>query len=254
MKTSTVISIFIFFIIFTTSAFADSKSDFEYQHSKYREHISEFLIFKKDYLDTPSLDNQQKALLTAKLAIKARDLTKASFAAYINDLIQHGNLSYSPLVPVRQMLLESQQFFLGESAKSQNIVTTTNLHDFDDYYSKNFPKHEQSIKIGIVAQKIAKLKFLSIQLEKSFTELKTKLPINVSVRVTERVSSLDTDLKIITEKVDAMAEYLVSEENLGNSESEIFFSSKVEQLSEIRQLQLNFIDQLIDLDLNYGKI
>lgn len=248
--------LFLFTILFflVTPVLADSRSDFDYQYGKYRERFSEFLLYKKDYLSTPSLDNQQKALLTAKLSISTRDLTKASFAAYLRDLILLNNLNFPPLIPINKGLIEAQQYFLGEASKGQAIVTLADLDTFDKSYQNSYKKYESFMKLGVVSHKIAKLKNFSLKQGSALVTLKSKLPKNVSVRVTERLESLEKDLTLITEKIDSMANYLISEEGMDNSESEIFFSAKVDQLAEIRALQLDWIEQLIDLDLNYGKI
>ncbi len=248
--------LFLFAVYFflATSVSADSRSDFEYQYSKYREHFVEFSLFKKDYLATSTLDNQQKALLTAKQTINTRELTKASLTSYVRYLISQNNAEYAPLVAVNQGLLAAQQYFLGQAAKGLSIVTLADLNSFDEEYSNSFLQHETSIKVGIVAQKIAKVKSISVEQQKSLDLFKNKVSDNVSVRVTERIESLENNLVSINEKIDSMATYLISKEGMENTESEIFFSAKVEQLSEIRSLQLNWVEQLIDLDLNYGKI
>lgn len=248
------ILLFVFFVISSTFVYADSKSDFDFQYSKYRQSYSEFSLYKKDYLSNPSLDNQQKALLAAKQAISTRDLTKASFAALIRDQIIQNKLNYAPLQPVVGWLLESQQFFLNESSKGQEVVTLANLNDFDEKYLESYLKYEKYLKVGIVAQKVAKLKNLSLQQQNALASQKEKMPESVSVRVTERVSLLESELVAIGEKIDNMANFLISEEGMDNSDSEVFFTSKIEQLIEIRDLQLAWMDKLIDLDLNYAKI
>ncbi len=254
MKLRLVIPTLLLFLIIPVTVFADSRSDFDYQYSKYREHFLEFSLYKKDYLSTQSLDNQQKALLSAKQTVNTRDLTKASFAAYVRDLILQNNLNYDPLIPINKGLLESQQYFLNEASKAQTIVTLADLADFDKSYSSSYQKYEVSIKMGIVAQKIAKLKNLSLQQTEALKTLKGKVESNVSVRVTERINSLETDLGVITEKIDALANLLISPDEMENTQSEIFFNAKIEPLAEIRSLQLDWMDKLIDLDLNYAKI
>jgi hypothetical protein len=248
------IPLFVFFVIFSTSVFADSRSDFDFQYSKYRQSYSEFSLYKTDYLSTSSLDNQQKALLAAKQAISTRDLTKASFAAYIRDLIAQNKLKYEPLLPVSAWLLESQQFFLNEASKGQSVVTMANLNDFDTKYNESFLKYEKYLKVGVVAQKVAKLKNLSLQQQNALNAQKAKMPETVSVRVTERIALLESELTLISEKIDSMANFLISDEGMDNSDSEVFFTSKIDQLIEIRELQLSWMDKLIDLDLNYAKI
>lgn len=244
----------LFLFLSVNLVFADARSDFDYQYSKYRENYAEFLIFKKDYLTQQTLDNQQKALLSAKASITTRDLTKASFAAYVRDLIVQSKIRYEPLNPVNKVLLEAQQFFLSEASKGQSIVTLADLEEFNKKYNETYPQHERSIKLGIVAHKLAKQKSFALQQEVSLANLKVKVANKVSVRVVERIANLEDSLNTIHKKIDDLAIYLTSEESLENTDSEVFFSSKIEVLSETRNLQLDWIEQLIDLDLNYGKI
>lgn len=244
----------VFLMVFPTVAFADSKSDFDYQFSKYREHYLEYTLFKKDYLSNPTLDNQQKALLTIKQSLSARDLAKGAFAAHVRDLILFDKVSYPVLTPIVNGLTSSQAYYQSEAKKSLGLVTLTDVDTYDKDYLKNYLEPEKNIKLGIVASKIAKLKYFLVQEEASLLKLKSKLPDNLSLRVAERLTDLENGLVNISEKIDAMSNLLVSEEGRDNTESEIFYTSKLEPLSEIRTLQLNWLDLLIDLDLNYGKI
>ena len=47
------IPIFIIFLLLPTIVFADAKSDYDYQYTRYRDSYQEFIIFKKDYLTLP---------------------------------------------------------------------------------------------------------------------------------------------------------------------------------------------------------
>ena len=252
-KYSALTALFLFFLA-TQVTFADSRSDFDFQYSKYRQYYSEFSLYRKDYFTNPTLDNQQKALITGKQAINTRDLTKASFASYVKDLILIDNQKYEPMMPIVGNLVTAQQFFLSEAAKGQSIVTVSDMETFNTEYQVAYPVHERSIKVGIVAHKVAKLKYLVNAQQTALKSLKDKIPNTVSVRVTERIAVLEANLQIITEKVDNMATYLNTEESMENADSEVFFTSKVEQLAAIRSLQLDWMEQLIDLDINYGKI
>lgn len=244
----------VFLMFFPVVVFADSKSDFDYQFSKYREHYLEYSIFKKDYLTNPTLDNQQKALLTIKQSLSARDLAKASFATHVRDLITVNKINYPILTPIINNLTVSQNYYQGEAKKSLALVTLADIDTYDKDYSKSYLEPEKNIKLGIVASKIAKLKYFHTQQEEALDKLKTKLPTSPSLRVAERITDLENGLNNISIKINTMSELLVSEEGRDNTESEIFFTSKLEPLSEIRTLQLNWLDLLIDLDLNYGEI
>lgn len=233
---------------------ADSKSDYEYQYTKYRDSYLEFSIFKKDYLNTPSLDNQQKVLLSLKQSLVSRDLAKASLAGYLFDLIQVNKIDYSPMVPILQGLSNSRQYFISKSNDAQSLVTLENLKNYDKEYLKTSIESERYLKFGIVAHKIASLVRIQSELSKALEKLKYKIPNETSARLLERLTELENDHAIINEKIDTIAEYLISEEGQENVDSPIFFTGRIEKLSEIRELQLDWVDKLIDLDLNYGKI
>ena len=234
---------------------ADAKSDFDFQYSKHRESFLEYTLYKKDYLSNPTLDNQQKALLSAKQSTNTRELTRASFVAYLRELILSNQLNGFPLSDnLNANLLVAQQFFLMESQKTLGVVTIADLDKFNQEYIVEYPKHESYLKAGIVGNKLARLKYFARKQDAAIAELKSKIPQDVSVRVFERLNTLDTDLATIHKKIDDLSDYLITKESLENTQSEVFFTSRVEFLADIRSLQLVWMDKLIDLDLNYAKI
>jgi len=248
------LGLFLFFASFTFVS-ADAKSDFDYQYSKHRENYLEYTLYKKDYLSNPTLDNQQKALLSAKQSTNTRELTRASFVAYLRELILLNQLRGFPLADtLNANLLAAQQFFLMESQKTLGVVTIADLDKFNLDYQTEYTKHERYLKAGIVGHKLTRLKYFALKQDEVIKELKNKIPSTVSVRVFERLETLETDLTTIHTKIDNLSNYLITEESMENTQNEIFFSSRVEFLSEIRSLQLTWMDKLIDLDLNYAKI
>ena len=49
-------------------------SDYQYQLDQYRINYAEYQLFKNDYENNPTLNNEQKAVLAAKRAIISREL------------------------------------------------------------------------------------------------------------------------------------------------------------------------------------
>lgn len=249
------IAFIIIFSLAVASVNADAKADFDFQFTKHRESFSEFTLYKKDYLTNPTLDNQQKALLSAKQTTNTRELTRASFAALLRELILMNQLRGNKMADdLNANLFAAQQFFLSESQKSLALVTIADLDAFNASYNIEYPKHDRYLKAGIVGHKLARLKYFALKQDESLQSLKAKIPSDVSVRVFERIAGLENDLKTIHSKVDNLSDFLLTEESLDNTQSEVFFSSRIELLAEIRQLQLSWMDKLIDLDLNYAKI
>ena len=248
------IPIFIIFLLLPTIVFADAKSDYDYQYTKYRDSYQEFIIFKKDYLDTPSLDNQQKVLLSLKQSLVSRDLAKSSLAWYLSDLINLNKVKYKPLDPILTMLSDARLYYLAKANEAQTVVTLSNLKEYDKSYLETSTNPESALRFGIMAHKLAKLVYIQEESLKAYQSLKYKLPDNVSIRVQERLVDLESDWQAINQKIDEIGSYLLSKEGQESVDSPVFFSGKVEKFIEIRELQITWIDKLIDLDLNYAKI
>lgn len=238
-------------LVFSPLVFADAKSDYDYQFGLYRNSYLEFVLLKQDYLQTPSLDNQQKALLSAKQTIRARDLAKASLDLYLIDLINSAHVNYSPIVPIINVLSASRQFFLDQAQLSQSIVTQDDLKKFTEKYLKLVEERDAYSKYGVMAYKIATL--VRIQLD-SITALETiepKLPSPLPSSLALRVQELKDSAKVIDSKIDALANSLNLSEAVGETTTDIFFTNRVEKLVEIRSLQLDWINRLIDIDITY---
>lgn len=241
----------IFMGIFSPLVLADAKSDYDYQYGLYRQNYSEFTVLKKDYLETSSLDNQQKAMLAAKQSIIGRDLAKASLSWYLADLIKISNIDYPPIKPIIDSLAAGRQFYLDESVKAQKIITTDNLKLFTANYLTSSVQHDRIIRYGIIVNKIAKLVRIQIDSKTALDDLIPQLPIPMPTTLAARVEELKTMQKQINDKIDLLAGGLKPLENEENVEAEIFYSVRVEKMQEILAMQKNWINRLIDLDLNY---
>jgi hypothetical protein len=236
---------------YSSFALADAKSDYDYQYGQYRQNYIEYTILKKDYLDRPSLDNQQKAILSAKQSIIARELAKASLAWYLTDLIHSSNVVYEPLRPLVASLETARIYFLGQAQKSQSIITEEDLRLYTDNYVKTVTPNDQSFKYGIIVNKITRMVRFQEDLQKAFNDLLPKLPESLPTTLNARIDELKEDKIGIDKKIEVLAQSLdpiLGEENV---DSEIFFTARTEKLSEIRSLQLDWIEKLIDIDINY---
>jgi len=249
----TFFAVFLLVVSFFTSSLvlADAKSDYDYQYSQYRTGYSEFVILKQDYLNTSSLDNQQKAMLSAKQTILARDLAKASLNWYLMDRIASYNVDYNPNKPVITSLDTARQYFLGQAQKSQSIITQEDLKKFTQGYLTTITENDSLIKFGIVVNKIAALVRIqtdsAIALDAIIPKLSTPIPSALAARIQE----LKDSSEIIDGKIDLLANNLNLADAIAESVNEIFFTSRVEKLVEIRELQLDWINRLIDIDINY---
>lgn len=243
--------IFFFAMVFAPLIFADAKSDYDYQYGQYRTSFSEFVILKQDYLNTPSLDNQQKAMLSAKQTILARDLAKASLDWYLLDLIGSYKTSYEPINPVINVLSSARSYFLASAQKSQGIVTQDDLKKFTADYLEVVIEKDSFVKYGIVASKIAALVRIQIDSKTALDTLIPKLPTPYPAGLASRIQELKNSAKAIDLKIDELAGNLNLAEAVGQTQSDIFFTDRMEKLIEIRAMQLDWINRLIDIDVNY---
>lgn len=247
------LSLFFFFPVFAPLVLATSKTDYEYQYGQYRQNYAEFSLLKSDYLNTPSLDNQQKAILAAKQTIQARDLAKASFALLLTDLISGTQTSYSPIQPIVASLATTREFYLRSAQKSQSIGTEADLSSYSRSYLDSVIHHDRVVKFGILASKISTLVRIQLDLKVALEDLITKLPVSLPATLVNRIQELRDSSRIIDIKIDTLAQKINFQEEEESADAEIFFSSRVEKLTEIRALQADWINRLIDIDKNYAQ-
>lgn len=248
-----------FFILFltvvtTTTIFATAKSDYEQQFSQYRQSYIEYSVLKNDFLENPTLDNQQKAVLAAKDTIKARDLAKANYAMYLTDLIQEKNSGYAAIKPISDSLISAKNFYFAEAKKSQAIVTAADLKNFTENYTQNVIIHDQSFRTGVTAVKISQLVRFQIDSKNALDVILPKLSKPFSTSLATRIEDLQSQGNKINDSINDLTNKLFSEEDTNNIDSESYFSNKSETIKKIQSLQLRWVDGLIDIDLNYAHI
>jgi hypothetical protein len=232
---------------------ADAKSDFEYQYNQYRKNYPEYSLLKTDYLSTPSLDNQQKVILSAKQTIMARDLAKASFAWLIMDLVSATKVTLPAVQPIVSSLGASRQFYLDEAQKSQSIVTQQDMKLFTESYQKDTLHHDRIVKFGVITQKILGLVKLQQDSKAALDNLVTRLPATLPATLIARIEELRDSSLVIDARIETLAKNLNFVEDEGGVDIDNYFSSRVERFNEIRTLQLDWINRLIDIDKNYAQ-
>jgi len=240
------------FLCATTTVFADAKSDYEYQSSRYRQNYIEYTILKKDYLGNPTLDNQQKAVLAAKQTIQSRDLAKAGFADYLLFLCQEKQTNYTPVKPILDSLSAAKSFFLSEAEKSRLIVTPADLAIFTTNYNTDTITHNRSFRTGVIACKISQLVRIQIESKNALDIILPKLATPFSTPLQNRIDDLKSQGNKINDLINTTTNKLFSEEQINNIDNESFFANNSETIKKIQSLQLKWIDSLIDIDLNYA--
>lgn len=235
-----------------TACFADEKSDYEYQYGQYRQNYIEYKILKNDYLSNPTLDNQQKVILSAKQTISSRDLAKANFAAYLLSAIKSSNVNFTPIKPLLDSLESANKFYLSEAQNSQTIVTPNDLKTFSENYIANSLTHDRAFRTGVIAKKIAELVRFQVESKNALDITLPKLATPFSKPLQARVDELQATGNKINNDINDFANSLFSEEEVQNIDSDDYFSNKSDTVKKIQSAQLKWIDGLIDIDLNYA--
>ncbi len=243
--------VYLLFLV-TPNVFADAKSDYEYQYSQYRQNYIEYSILKKDFLENPTLDNQQKAILAAKQTMVSRDLAKGSFAAYLLFLCQDKQTNYAPIKPSIEAINQAKTFYLSEANKSQSVVTASDLVSYTQNYLTNTVTHDRSLRSGNVACKISQLVRFQIESKNAYDIILPKLTSPFSAALKTRIDDLQTQGNKINDTINVFTNKLYSEEITDNIDNESYFTNNSETIKKIKNMQLKWIDGLIDIDLNYA--
>lgn len=244
--------LFIIFCLTTTTVFADAKSDYEFQYSRYRQNNIEYTILKKDFLANPTLDNQQKAVLAAKQTLYSRDISKANYAAYLLSLCEGTKTNYAPIKPILDSLAQARTFFLSEAEKSQTVVTPAQLAAFTQNYLTTVVPHDRSFRTGVVACKISQLVRFQVESKNALDIILPKLATPFSTPLQTRIDDLQSQGNKINEDINTFTNKIFSEEDILNIDYENYFTDKTETIKKIQSLQIKWIDSLIDIDLNYA--
>lgn len=241
----------IFSSVFVNQTNGSSKTDYEFQWSNYRGYYQEFLLLKNDYLKNPTLDNQQKSIISAKQTLLARDLAKSSYARFLTDSIINQNTQYQDLNPVLIRLNQATDFFDAKAKESQKIITPQNLKDFSLDYLKNYKSHEASFQYGQVANKVASLVRFQIDTYAEYLAMLPKLPSDLPVAVTKRIESVPVMADEINQKISTLTQKIIQEEDEVVLTNRIYLSKISGQIEEIRLLELKLVDMLRDIEINY---
>jgi len=253
MKHLSFIILIISILVFPLNVFADAKSDYEYQLAQYRKSYTEFSQLKRDYLANPTLDNQQKALIVARQALLARDLSKSSYALYLSELINAPNTSYEPFNKILTRLGEASIFFSSSAQKSQVVTTPAELKSFSAQYSRDTLIHDRSFYYGQVAAKLAQLIRFQLDMDGVLQTIYPKLPDPRPIPLKARLDEIPVKAAQINKQVADSTALITPTIEEGQLDPD-YFTDFSTTLGDIRSRQLLLIDQLIDIDLNYAQL
>jgi hypothetical protein len=238
--------------IFPIYTYASYQSDYEYQTTRYRTTFAEFQVFKSDYISNPTLDNLQKALISARQSIKARNLGLMSFTGltYENLLISR----IDKLEPVKSRLVVTYNYYQQEANKADSLVQLTDFTSMSASFRNANDYHMRSLRYGQVSYKLITLLDFNAQLQSSYDNLVLRLPDNLSNLVTQRVSEIRTRLDQSRLAIETDIESVIPEFEI---DQDILIPSNLakwaSKLSSIRQTHIQIADQIIDLEKNYAR-
>lgn len=240
-----------FLFIFVVGVHADSLTDYDFQLAKYRQNYVEFSLFKTDYLQNPTLDNQQKAILSAKQTLQARDLAKAAYAKYLLSSIAAQDSGYAALDPIIARLNNAVTYFTNQSQLSQQIINAPDLKTFTLNYLDSYIQHERALYYGQIALKVATTVRFQINTKNELDAMVPQIPADQPAPLQERLKAIPTLVSQINTIIADITSKIIpeSEENLINEAN--YFEPVSAKLENIKALQLQLIDQLRDIDINY---
>ncbi|MBI1871936.1 hypothetical protein HYS10_00800, partial [Candidatus Collierbacteria bacterium] len=97
-------------------------SDYQYQLDQYRINYAEYQLFKKDYENNPTLNNEQKAVLAAKQAILSRELALAYFSFVMVDGLKSAEVDYPIVNKAIGDISTIGQFHFNQRQEAQKLV------------------------------------------------------------------------------------------------------------------------------------
>lgn len=248
-----ILSLIFLTLIFTSNLQAASpQADYDYQLTQYRKHNAEFKVLKEDNQKNPTLDNQQKALQSAKQTIISRDMAKITYIELLLDSIRSQKLNQDYILQTEKELVESQEFYQNQIKLAKNIVSVENLTNFTlEYLESQIPYQNQIIKAQ-ATRKLAMLIRFQINTKNAFDGLLPKINDKSLTPITAgltRITQLANDInqKILQNTID------VKSSEVTNYSKKGFYNKQTKVLSQIKNLQFELVNILIDLEKNYVK-
>lgn len=226
-------------------------SDYNFQLDQYRKNYAEYTNFKKDYDDRPTLNNEQKALLSARQTIISRELAWANFYLVLSESIAKPGVNY-PLVNLATTNLATvANYHFGQATKANSIVTRTDLTAFTKEELVVLESERLSVVKAQVANKLAGLIKFQVDAKTAYDSLVPKLEaVKNEVSVKNGLDQIEVFSGQINAKIEAVAKKTTDFKQAEGSVNQ-FYSDTGESLKEIRGLQNRLVAVIIDLDTNY---
>ena len=226
-------------------------SDYNFQLDQYRKNYAEYTNFKKDYDDRPTLNNEQKAILSAKQTIISRELAWANFYLVLSESISKPGVTYPVINEATTDLTGIANYHFGQAGKAGNIATRADLTSFTQEELTVLASHRLPVTQSQVANKLAQLIKFQIDAKIAYDSLVPKLEaVKNEVVVKNGLDQVQTYSAQINGQIEALAKK-TTDFNLDESNQSQFYSNASEALRGIRSLQNRLVAVIIDLDTNY---
>jgi len=235
-------------VVFAQSTYL---SDYNFQLDQYRQNYAEYTNFKKDYDERPTLNNEQKALLSAKQTIVSRELAWANFYLVLSESISKPEVNYPLITKATTDLTNIANDHFNQANKAGNIATRADLTSFTQEELTALAAHRLPVTQSQVANKLAQLIKFQIDAKTAYDSLVPKLEaVKNEVVVKNGLDQVQTYSAQINGQIEALAKK-TTDFNLDESNQNQFYATASEALRGIRSLQNRLVAVIIDLDTNY---
>jgi len=225
-------------------------ADFEYQLGLYRQHFAEYGVFKQDYQDNPTLNNQQKALLSAKNTITSREATRIAYARILEEYIKKQNINHPVVQSALTHIGEDIAYYTNNQNKSKNITSADELSSFTNDYLISSPAHHTSLISSMLVGKVSRLIRYQIDAKEFYDTLVPKLPTPHSVITKNGLAQIATLSQEINNRLEKLLKISTEIEN-ETYDMTSFYEQSNSELNRIRDLQLHLVNLLIEIETEY---
>lgn len=252
---------YIFLTIFTAAAvfivkpvFAQNthQSDYDFQIDQYRRNYSEYQVFLSDFIDHPTLNNEQKALLSAKRSLVSRELMVANFYLILSDKITSNKVDFPIINQSLADLRTISQYHFSQAELADQIVSKDDLSKFTSNYLDQVGRQRSKVAQAQVANKIAELLALQQETIRAQNALMPALSDKLNnVNVSNGLNQLQNFQNEITNKINSLAD-TTSKLTIGEQSEEQLYTDSSQALSDIQTTLNKLINVIIELDTNYA--
>jgi hypothetical protein len=226
------------------------QEDYNYQLTQYRKYHTEYQTLKEDSLENPTLDNQQRALQSAKQTIISRETTKIAYVDLLLDSIKSQKLTQDHILQTEKDLSATKKFYSNQMKLASNLATIEDLTNFTKKYLEDQAPYQTLIIKAQASRKLAFLIRIQINAKGAYDSLlpqisdQTLPPVSAGLeQITELANQVNQSLLNHTESI--------KKSEVTNYSKPNFYSKQEESLTQIKSLQTQLINILVDLEKNY---